>query len=78
MGEDGVSLTDDDRIIDMNALALNAKEKVLFLLMSVYRTKLSNYLHAHIKGIEDHLGSEATIDAIIQRHDLSIVYWNRK
>lgn len=78
IGEDGVSFTEDDRIIDMNALGLNANEKVLFLLMTVYRTKISNYFHAHIKGVEARLGSEVTIDAIIHRQDLSIVYWNRK
>jgi len=77
MGEDSVSFTNDDKIIDMNAMILNDKEKVIFLLMRRYRTKRSDYLRAQITGIEDGQDTKTTIYAIIQRQDLSIVYWNR-
>lgn len=76
-GEDQQEFTEDDRLIESRQIDFNAKEKVLFSVMSRYRTKKSNYVRVQVKGVEHNRHAEATIEAVIQRDGLSIVYWHR-
>ncbi len=76
-GEDGEESTADDRLIDLNPMALNAKETVLFLMVSQFQTRRSDYIHIQSHGVEQNRDVRTQIDAIVSRDDLSIHYWHR-
>jgi len=46
-------------------------------LMSNGHAKVSNYLYAKISAEDDLTQITTTIDAVIRREDLAIVYWHR-
>lgn len=77
-GEDGLAATNDDRQVEFLDLALNAKEKVIFLAMTPNTTKVSNYLHIKVKGVEQTSSIESCVETIVSREDMSIVYWHRE
>lgn len=76
-GEDGEDSTADDRLIDLNLMGLNAKETVLFLMVSQFQTRRSDYIHIQSHGVEQNRDVQTRIDAIVSRDDLSIHYWHR-
>ena len=76
-GDDGEEATSDDRIYDVNMLALNAKEKAVLRGVSRYRSKRSQYIRVNVFGTEENSNIRSNINAIISRKDLSLVYWNR-
>lgn len=77
-GEDRIEFTKDDLFIDIAAMALNAKERILGLVMNQYRTRISDYLRIRAVGVEDDRGISSSIDAVLRREDLAIVYWKRE
>jgi len=77
-GDDEEAGTEDDRVItDAAGMALNAKEKVIFAVISVYRTKKSDFIRVNVVGTENRFQVQSRAEAVIDRNDLSIVYWNR-
>lgn len=78
VGKDGQAVTSDDQVIDMNNMALNAKEMVIFLLLTQYRTPISNFIRMEISGVEEAGRGRSKVEAVLQRSDSSIVYWRRK
>ncbi len=76
-GEDGVIMTSDDRVIDLNVMPLNSQERNLFLAMSRLRTSTSNYLRVRVKGVENARAAQTVIEAVVYRYDLSLLSWHR-
>jgi general secretion pathway protein K len=77
-GGDGLEFTPDDQSIDINQFNVNAKERVLFLVINQFRANSSQYLAADVVGIDKQRGARTHVQAIIQREDLSIVSWRRQ
>ena len=77
-GYDNEEGTEDDRLLEINEMALNVKEKVLFLMMKGDQTKVSRYIRFFITGVDEKTSISSKIDAIIHRDDLTIVYWARR
>lgn len=74
-GSDGQVATADDRMVDVNAMALNAKEKGLFLSTNFWRTKKSRYFSIYSQGVMGSNQAMVAVEAIVRRDDLSIVHW---
>ena len=77
-GDDRMDGTEDDRLADVNEINLNAKEKILYLLMAQQQTKVSNYLRIFVKGRLDDGLAQSSLEAVISRSDLAVVYWRRE
>ncbi|MCK5580301.1 MAG: general secretion pathway protein GspK [Candidatus Omnitrophica bacterium] len=77
-GDDTVGDTVGGRVISVNDMGLNAKEKVLFLSMAPYKTEKSQYLRIKVKGVEKATGASALIETVVNRNDLSVVSWRRR
>ena len=76
-GDDGQAATEDDRLVDIEEIAVNQKEKVIYQNMRLYKTDTSNYLRIHVRGRDNQQRVTAEIEAIVFRNDLSVVYWRR-
>lgn len=76
-GADGLEATEDDELFDINEIPLNAKEKAVLMSVAKYRSNKSNFINVTVIGVEEHRDVESTINAVIDRKDLSLVYWNR-
>lgn len=76
-GDDGIEFTGDDRLIDFNEIPLNEKEKVIFMAIRGYTTNLSRFFRIEVKGTDAATGISSQVEEIINRDDLSIVYWNK-
>ncbi len=77
-GEDGQEMTEDDQIVDMNKMGISVdKEYVVLVMLSKYKTNMSKFLRVHITGVDDSTLIQANIEAIVQRDNLSTVYWYR-
>lgn len=76
-GTDGQWATEDDEVIDGNKIGLSATESSIFQAMSYNRTQVSDYLRIHVKGADEISGVFTTIEAVVQRRDLSLLYWRR-
>jgi general secretion pathway protein K len=77
-GDDGQWATEDDRVINGNEMGLNGTESAVFQAISYSRTQVSQYLRASIKATDDVSGVSTIIEAVIQRSDLSLLYWRRQ
>ncbi|HOW35221.1 MAG TPA: type II secretion system protein GspK [Candidatus Omnitrophota bacterium] len=77
-GEDGQEYTSDDRKIIANELGLNQKEMAIFLSLSGSVTDVSNYLRVRAVGKDEGLGIDSVLEAVIDRNDLSIVFWQKE
>ena len=76
-GDDGVEMTEDDALIDINQAPVNAVERNIFLALNLYRTKKSDYINMQVKGVEGRRKISSSVQAIVRRADLAIVYWRR-
>lgn len=76
-GDDGIEATHDDRQINASEMNLSAKEQSILSQIEQKRTKVSRYLHVTVKGVDETSLISSTIEAIVYRDDLSIVYWHR-
>ena len=77
-GADHQPATDDDRLIEMNEMSLNAKERSIFLVMNtVLRTKTSNYFYIRSVGGKVNSPVGTVLSAVIKRSDLSVLSWQR-
>ena len=76
-GEDGLWGTSDDRVIDGNTMGLNAVENTIFQAMSYSRTRTSRFLRIHVKGIDEASLASTDIETVVDRGDLSFMYWHR-
>ena len=76
-GADGLDATEDDNLFDLKEISLNAKEKSVLRSISKYRSKKSNFINVNVVGVEENRKVKSTITAVIDRKDLSLVYWNR-
>ena len=76
-GDDGLLATEDDRVVNGNEMGLNATESSIFQAISYYRTQISQYIHVQSKGVDDLSGVFTSIEAVVQRRDMSLVYWHR-
>jgi len=76
-GEDGLWATEDDRVLDANEMALNAKERILLSAVGYNAKKVSHYLRVFVKAIDDKTNVSSQIEAIIARENMSVVYWHR-
>ncbi len=77
-GEDGTPFTRDDRLVELNKLPLNAKERVLSLAMNQYKTNKSEFIRVRVKGVERTRETQSVLEAVIRRSDLTIVEWLRE
>ena len=76
-GEDGEERTEDDKAVDMNQISLNMAEQTIFLNMSNYRTPVSRYLRAQVRGVSQAPKASALWEVVINRDDLAIVYFHK-
>ena len=76
-GGDNREATGDDRIVDMNELALNAREQIIFLSTQNQTAGISSYLRVKVRGTDSVSLMHSDIEAVVARDDLSIVYWHR-
>lgn len=74
-GEDKIEATADDRVIELDSIALNAQERVLWAAMSQYRTKKSDYIFVRARGRAGRQNIGSSVEAVIRRDDLSIQQW---
>jgi type II secretory pathway component PulK len=72
-GNDGVDGTDDDHVLEMNEMPLNAKEKVLFLLISQYRVQASQWFRIPVLAQSHRLKYPLGFEWIINRDDGEVV-----
>jgi len=77
-GEDGVPATLDDRLINFQGLALNAKEAALYNSFVENTRSVSHYFHMNVRGTCLASKVKSEIRAIIKRDDYSIVAWQKK
>lgn len=76
-GDDGQPFTSDDRSVNMMEMALNAKERVIFLSANQFKAERSEYIRAIVTGRESRSGIEDMIETVIRREDLAIISWRR-
>lgn len=76
-GADARPATKDDRSVDLRYLALNAKERVICLLMFQHRTLVSDYLRIRSTGTDKSAKVSTTIEAVVDRATMAIVDWRR-
>ncbi|MBZ0167741.1 MAG: hypothetical protein K8I00_13120, partial [Candidatus Omnitrophica bacterium] len=77
-GQDRLENTEDDRVIEVNELVLNRRERALFIRMSnLHRARKANYLRVQVLGFDGVRKVQTKIEAVIGRDNLNIVYWNR-
>lgn len=76
-GEDGEEFTNDDVFVDIGTTPLNAKEKVLGLVVNQYRTPVSSHIRINSVGREVNRDVEASVQAVVRRDDSAILYWKR-
>ena len=76
-GDDGEEFTEDDRRIEMNDMALNDNERIVFLAIQQYRTDRSNYFRVRVRGVQESRDIITNIEAVVARQDLSIVEYRR-
>lgn len=76
-GEDGLEATEDDKLFDINEMSLNAKEAAVLRSIAKYRAKKSDFISINVVGVEEKRNVRSTINAVIDRKDLSFLYWNR-
>jgi general secretion pathway protein K len=77
-GNDGIAMTADDAPLSGKALALTKKEKQLWVRMQRLRASIAGYLRATVQGVDPHRNITSTVTAVIRRHDLKIMAWQRK
>lgn len=77
-GDDQIEYTEDDKeILRIEDINPNPKEQTLFLSLNKYSAKKSDYLRIHVQGVEDRYNIKENIEVVVQRSDLSIIYWKR-
>ena len=76
-GEDGIPCTADDRPVKHDELALNAKERALFLTAQIYLADASDYMRVRVRGVDEWSQAESRLEAIVYRGDASVVWWRR-
>lgn len=76
-GGDEEAMTADDRPVDMRALPLNAREKVIFLAMRKYLVGRSRYFSVRVRGVDQASGVVSEVEAVVSRRGPSIVAWQR-
>jgi len=72
-GEDQIEDTLDDIPINNNEIPFNAAERGIYLNMLAYLTNKSNYIHVTSVGSTKDKKVTATLKAVVNRRDLSIV-----
>ncbi len=77
-GDDQIPMTQDDHLVDMNSIGLNEKEKVIFLGMAKNVTKVSHFIRVRCQGFWQDSSVGSTIEAVIDRERLKIVYWKKE
>ena len=77
-GDDRIENTGDDRIIEADGLMLNRREQALFIRMSnLHRTRKANFVRVFVTGVDQNRMVTSTIEAVIGRDNLDMVYWKR-
>ena len=74
-GFDGADGTDDDRKIDMNEIPLNAKEKLLMLLLLKMRTEVSQSLRFTVRGTLEDSPVSSAVQVVVARDGLDVLSW---
>lgn len=77
-GEDGIEPSVDDRKVELNDMVLVGNERTIFLVLNQYRARTSSYLNIQVRGVDTDRNTETRIEAIVDREDMSIVYWHRQ
>jgi len=77
-GDDGMEATADDRPVDFKEISFNAKEKVIALSMQRHQTKVSRYLRIRSRGTETQTQARHDIEAVVDRSDVSVLYWRSR
>lgn len=81
-GEDGIEATEDDQILPLDRVdeiaTLIKSEKDILRNMLQFQTAKSDFLHIVVRGREENLNVDTTIEAVVNREisdDISVVYW---
>lgn len=77
-GPDGEEATGDDRLVDLNELGLNAKERAVFLSSKSRMTDVSKYFRIKVRAVDSASSLASEIEAVIRREDSAILYWHRE
>ncbi|VAX36082.1 hypothetical protein MNBD_UNCLBAC01-980 [hydrothermal vent metagenome] len=78
MGDDLQVMSEDDRLVILNDMALNARERVIFLAMQKNIVNFSNYLRIRSTAVDERSGVQSRIEAVVFREDFSIMEWKRE
>lgn len=79
VGYDRLENTEDDRIIEMDELVLNRRERALYIRMSnLHRARKANFLRIFVTGVDGNRLVKSRIEAVIGRDNLDILYWQRQ
>lgn len=76
-GADRQVLTSDDPVLAQESLPLNAKEEALYLTIRQFASGKSDFLRIRAEGVDERSQIKTSILAVIQREDLSLLYWQR-
>lgn len=77
-GDDGIPFTEDDRKVDQEfANELLASERVIYLMSSNYQAKQSQFYRMRISAKEKNRSIQTDVEAVINRNDMTLLYWNR-
>ncbi len=81
-GEDNLPYTQDDQIIsqdkDLEQLyGFTSSEKNLFNLTQEFRVRQSRFLRINVTGVDKRESVESSVESVVDRKDLSLVYWRR-
>jgi len=77
-GDDAIEGTKDDRPLDLGAMPLNAKERVIFLLFNTMTISKVKYLRAVVKGVDQRTRIPTFIDVVIDADQHFVVSWNKR
>ncbi|MBP9854965.1 MAG: general secretion pathway protein GspK [Candidatus Omnitrophica bacterium] len=76
-GDDGMWPSSDDRLLQVNEMVLNASERVIFMALTQHQTPKSNFIRVTVRGVDENTQTASVIEAVINRMDLSVLYWHR-
>lgn len=77
-GADGYEGTEDDQLINMVKMSLNAKERTLALMMKGVLSESSRFINVFIKGFDQSSQAITFLNVIIDRRAMEVVYWRRR
>ena len=77
-GPDGVEGTSDDILVEDSRLNMNIKEQTIFLSIKGWTGNVSNFFRMISRGTDEGSQISTRIEAVINRDNLTVVYWRKE